>query len=99
VSETQVTTPQVLATLRAEYEARLVAADEHIAALHLSDALLAQEERRRLQRHLIVVEKERIMHAVEEGLSSEEAAGDLLAQLDTRQAELEDTHDTAVAST
>jgi hypothetical protein len=70
IGRTQATEPGVLAELRQGYEARIALADERIRALHLDHAVLEGEERRRLQRHLMLVEKERVLQAIHEGLSS-----------------------------
>lgn len=80
----QAAAPGVLAELRRHYEARIAEADERIRALHLDHAEIEREERRRLRRHLLLVEKERVLRAIHEGLSSEEAAAELLADLDAR---------------
>jgi CPA1 family monovalent cation:H+ antiporter len=84
------TTPRVLAEIRARYEARIASADSRILALHLSDAVLDQEEHQRIRRHLISVEKDRVLRAIHEGVSSEEAAAPLLADLDARLVDLDD---------
>lgn len=76
--------------LEARYEARIRDADKHVKMLHLEDAILDIEERRRLERHLILIEKERVMKAVHEGLCSDEAASSLLADLDARMIHIED---------
>lgn len=78
------TQPGVVADLRDQYNARIAAADQRIRALHLTDAALHREERDRIRRHLISVEKERILRAIAEGLSSEEAAAELMAEMDAR---------------
>lgn len=74
----------VVADLRDQYNARIAAADERIRALHLTDAALHRDERARIRRHLITIEKERILRAIAEGLSSEEAAAELMADMDAR---------------
>lgn len=84
------TQPGVVADLREQYNARIVDADARIRALHLTDAVLHRDERARIRRHLIMVEKERILRAIAEGLSSEEAASELMADLDARLLLMED---------
>jgi CPA1 family monovalent cation:H+ antiporter len=81
---------ELLKSLRGEYEARIAAADARIDELHLNDTALAREEQRRLRRRLILAEKDRILSLIQQGLSSGEAASDLLTALDARLVELHD---------
>lgn len=84
------TDADVLDALKDQYEVRISAANARIRALHLTDSVLDREERHRVQRHLIFVEKERVMRAIQDGLSSEDAAGELIAELDARLIRLDD---------
>ncbi len=81
----------LIVELRAQYVARVAAADQQIRELQLSDLALEAEERHRLQRHLALLEKERILAAVREGVASEEAVSELLAAVDARLLEVEHT--------
>lgn len=79
--------------LRAEYESRVAAADHRARELYVADAAIAREEQRRLRRRLILVEKDRVLRAIHDGLSGEEAASELLALLDARLVDLHDESD------
>jgi CPA1 family monovalent cation:H+ antiporter len=80
----------MLASLVAAYQKRIELAEARIRALHLTDAALDREERHRVERHLIFVEKARILRAIREGLASEEAAANLIAELDARAVRLDE---------
>ncbi len=82
----------VLADLRGQYQSQLAAAEAEVKEMHLDDAALDAEERRRLERHLVLVQKDRILKAIHEGLASDEAAAMLLADLDARLVNLDDAH-------
>ncbi len=90
LGRSQAAQPSLLAELREHYRARIADADSRLRSIHLTDAMLDEEERRRLQRHLLLVEKGRILRAIQEGLTSEEAAAEVLADLDARLVLLDD---------
>ena len=81
----------LVSELRDQYVQRIAAAESQIRELHLTDSGLQSEEERRIRRHLTIVEKERVLRAVHEGLSSDDAAAVLLATLDARLAQLDGT--------
>lgn len=74
----------ILDELRLSYEARIADAEAAIHDLRSEDHALDGEERARVVRHLLHVEKERLLRAVQEGLTSDEAVGALVAELDAR---------------
>lgn len=90
--------PSVLDAARGRYLSRLKEADARVKAMHLGDAALDDEERRRIDRHLLLVEKERVMAVVHEGLASEDATMTLLADLDARLVALEEVRTDAPAN-
>jgi Na+:H+ antiporter len=81
--------PDVLAVLRKDYEARVQEEVEQIRALHLDQSELQDEEVRRARRHLLLVEKQEIIEAFHRGLLTQEAYEDLLAAIDARLARLD----------
>ena len=83
LGRTRATEATLLSELREEYRLRVADAEAKLRRLH-GDEHLDREERRRVKHHLALVEKERVMSAVHEGLTSEEAASDLLRDLDRR---------------
>jgi CPA1 family monovalent cation:H+ antiporter len=84
------TAHELMATIRAEYEDRLAAADRRLRALHLSDSELAEEEKSRIHYQLAIVEKNRVLEAIRHGTASEEAAAELLGLLDARLVRLQE---------
>jgi CPA1 family monovalent cation:H+ antiporter len=85
--------PSLLSELRAQYEKRVAEADARVRAIHVADAALQDEERRRVCRRVILAEKARILRAIHEGLSTEEAVSGLLASLDARIIQLDEDTD------
>lgn len=78
------TDPALLTELREHYEKVVATADDEIQALYSKDSLFVLEERQRIVRHLTLIEKERVLKAIHEGLVSEEAAAEVLAALDAQ---------------
>jgi monovalent cation:H+ antiporter, CPA1 family len=84
--------PGILDGLRDTYRRRLQDAEGRVKEMHVSDLALDHEERRRVERHLALVEKDRIMKAIHEGLATDDATAMLLADLDARLVALDDAH-------
>jgi CPA1 family monovalent cation:H+ antiporter len=82
--------PSLLTELRAQYEKRIAEADGRVRAIHLADAVLQNDERHRVYRRLILAEKARVLRAIHEGLSTEDAASELLGSLDARLVQLDE---------
>jgi monovalent cation:H+ antiporter, CPA1 family len=82
----------VLEAVRAEYRERLAVAEKKVQATLLATEEIQAEERVRTRRHLLLVEKERILELLHAGLVSGEAAQALLADLDGRLVALENQH-------
>jgi CPA1 family monovalent cation:H+ antiporter len=93
LANSHVLEPALVQELRAEYEARVADASARTRALHVADSILADEERRSVRRRLVIVEKERVLRAIHEGLSTEDAAAELIASLDARLVQLSDSED------
>ncbi|HEY5375094.1 MAG TPA: sodium:proton antiporter [Polyangiaceae bacterium] len=81
----------LITELRDQYAQRIADSDSQIRDVHLTDSALQHEEEVRIRRHLTIVEKERVLRAIHEGLSSTDAAAALLATLDARLVQLDGT--------
>ncbi len=81
--------PEVLDRLREEYQAQLEDAAQRLDQLHVERRGLREEELRRARRHLLLVEKTRIIEAFRRGALSREAQERVLADIDARLFELE----------
>lgn len=80
---------EMLEPLRREYQARLEQAYGEIRRIHLRQEEIRQEEFRRLQHHLILVEKHQLVEAFREGMIGREAYRQLQADADARLLDLE----------
>ncbi len=81
--------PEVLDRLREEYQAQLNAASQRLDELHVERRGLREEELRRARRHLLLVEKTRIIEAFRRGALGREAQDRVLADIDARLFEVE----------
>ncbi len=72
------------ASVRAEYEELARGADAKIKSLHLSEAALREEEEVAARRHLLTVEKERLIEMRQQGLLGREACDRVMADVDAR---------------
>ena len=84
----------VVAELRAEYEARADRAEAAIEALHLEREDLREEEKRSAERLLLATEKEAIQRDHHQGQVSRDALEELLADVDARLLALDEPHGT-----
>ncbi|HEX8905737.1 MAG TPA: Na+/H+ antiporter [Longimicrobiaceae bacterium] len=75
---------EVLETVRADYEARLREAEESVRTLHVDRSELREEELARARRHLLLVEKERLIRGHHDGLIGDAAYAEVMAEIDTR---------------
>ena len=82
--------PALIEVLTNQYEARIAAAEQRIHELHVADSVLLDEQKRSIRRRLAFVEKERVLRAIHDGVSAEEAARELVASIDERLVELDD---------
>jgi Na+:H+ antiporter len=73
-----------VAPLRAEYQGRLEEGDDRLYALHLERREIRDEEVERLRRHLVQVEKARIIEDHHTGLLGYQAYHQLLQAMDAR---------------
>jgi CPA1 family monovalent cation:H+ antiporter len=76
--------PGVLQRLRAEYEERLQSAEQAIHELHLATDDVRNEELLRARRHLLLLEKDRVLEAFRLGTIGAETYETLLADIDAR---------------
>ncbi|HEU4407070.1 MAG TPA: Na+/H+ antiporter [Polyangiaceae bacterium] len=81
----------VLGALRGEYRARLTEAERAIDALHLEAAELREAEAEAARRGLLAAEKDALLEARRQGLIGDEASERLLADVDARLVELEES--------
>ncbi len=83
--------PEILDRLKQEYQEQLERTSARLDELHLERRGLREEEMRRARRHLLLVEKTRIIDAFRRGALSREAQDRVLADIDARLFELETT--------
>ncbi|MDD5579982.1 MAG: sodium:proton antiporter [Methylobacter sp.] len=83
--------PEVLATLRQQYEQKIERDSTALAELHLEEQQLKAEELQWAQRHLQAVEKNAVIGAFHRGLLTQDVQEKLLADIDARLLRLEST--------
>ncbi len=76
--------PVVIETLEDEYRQRIEDVEGEIRSLHLESGDLRDEELRRARRHLLMVEKDRVLDLYAEGTIDQEAHDRLMADVDAR---------------
>ena len=79
----------VLEALRAEYEQQVQKAEQQLKELALSSEELQQQDGHRIRRHLLEVERDRVMEALRHGAMGHESVERLLADIDARRLALE----------
>lgn len=89
MSRVHFTNPEVLASLRREYEQKIERDRAALDELHLEGQPLHVEELQRVQRHLQSVEKDAVIDAFHRGLLSRVVQEKLLADLDAQLLRLE----------
>jgi CPA1 family monovalent cation:H+ antiporter len=80
----------LLAALREEYEQRATRTDEEARNLHVQKQHLREEEGRRARRHLLLVEKQHVLDALQRGALRRDAFEELMADIDARLWRLEE---------
>jgi CPA1 family monovalent cation:H+ antiporter len=88
----------VLDVVREEYEARIRETEAALQETRLARRELRAEELKRTRRHLLLVEKDRMIDAFRRGTLSQEGYEQLLADVDARLLELEGDQDDAGTS-
>ena len=83
------TNPEVLASLRREYEQKVERDRAALDELHLEKQQLRDEELQRARRHLQSVEKDAVIDAFHHGLLSQAVQEKLLADIDAQLLRLE----------
>jgi CPA1 family monovalent cation:H+ antiporter len=81
--------PDILQVIREEYGQRVTQAEQRVAGLHLKWHQLHDDEARHARRHLLLVEKEHLIDALNRGALLREAGEKLLADVDARLVQLE----------
>ena len=81
--------PEVLASLRREYEQKVERDSAALDELHLERQQLHAEEVQWARRHLLLVEKGEVIDAFHRGLLSQAVQEELLADIDSRLLRLE----------
>jgi hypothetical protein len=87
LEQMRVTTPAVLDTLRGEYSERAATAEQELGKLTCGGDLQRQDLRR-VRRHLLDVERSRVLEAFEHGTLTRDSQHRLLADIDARELEL-----------
>jgi CPA1 family monovalent cation:H+ antiporter len=80
---------ELLEPLASEYRAREEAANESLRSLHLAKSELREEELHAVRRHLLLAEKDAVIHAHHQGFLGQEAESKLLEEIDARLFRLE----------
>jgi CPA1 family monovalent cation:H+ antiporter len=89
VADHRAAAPPVLEGLRQEYRDRLVAAEEAMQALPLSRQALRQQDEQWLRRRLLLVEKQRLIELLREGVLSRDTYERLVGDVDTQLIDLD----------
>jgi hypothetical protein len=89
MSHIHFTHPEVLASLRREYEQKVERDSAALDELHLDRQQLHAEELQRARRHLQLVEKSAVIDAFHRGLLSQAVQEKLLADIDAQLLRLE----------
>lgn len=89
MSAMHVASPQVLETLRGEYKQVAHAAEQQLKELAVSSQELEMRDVHRIRRHLLEVERDRVMGAFHHGGLGRESTERLLADIDARRLALE----------
>lgn len=93
VAHDQVAPAEVVVRLRAEYEARLTAAEEAVEELHLERGELRAATERAMRRSLLLVEKDALLRAEHRGFVGHDALGAAVADIDARLSRVEARHE------
>jgi CPA1 family monovalent cation:H+ antiporter len=83
----------VVDALREEYDERIRRAEAEIDDLHIEKEQLRQEELTRARRHLLLIEKDKVMDAFRQGTVDQRTYERLLADVDARLLELDQSAD------
>lgn len=89
MSKMHVASPLVLDTLRGEYRQVVHEAEQQLKELGVSSQELQDRDLHRVRRHLLEVERDRVMGALHHGALGRESAARLLADIDARRLALE----------
>jgi CPA1 family monovalent cation:H+ antiporter len=95
MTRTRAADDAALAAVRETYRAQVDALESHLRELHLERDELREEERQWVRRHLLTVEKEKVLEAFHQGVLGQDAYEHLLADIDARLLALESGEDDA----
>jgi len=84
-----VAAPEILAEVRAEYDQTVKLAEQELQKLTVDEKDLREHEAQRIRRHLLLTERERVMHAFNAGTIGRKSQDRLLADIDARLLNLE----------
>jgi CPA1 family monovalent cation:H+ antiporter len=87
LEQMRVTAPEVLESLRREYTERAAAAEQELGKL-VSNRDMQQQDLRRVRRHLLDIERTRVLQAFQHGTLTRDSQQRLLADIDARELEL-----------
>jgi len=96
LSQIRVSSPEALDTLRTEYSEVVRNAEQQLKELTLSSRDFLNRDVRRIRRHLLDVERDRIMQAFHHGTLGHKSLERLLADIDARRLALETDQDDPV---
>lgn len=94
LAKSRLASPSVLHTVESQYQQRIRETEQQIEKLHLEREQLRLEELHQTRRHLLLVEKERVIEAFHRGTMSQETQERLLADIDARLLRLESGENT-----
>ena len=89
MSRRHLAAPEILASLREEYERVVDHTTQELQKLDIDRQRVTDEEMYRLRRYLLTVEKDRVMRAFRQGEVGRESHARLLADIDARLLALE----------
>jgi len=93
MSTRRVTSPAVLEALRTEYAQEVQTSEQQLKELGVSSQELQKRDAHRIRRHLLEIERDRIMEALHHGALGRASVERLLADIDARRLALETGHE------
>jgi len=90
--------PQVIDALADEYRERIEGVQKDIRALDLESVALREEEMRQTRRHLLMVEKDRVLDLYTQGTIDQDAHDRLMADVDARLTRVDERRDEGEAA-
>ena len=97
MSHLHLAAPEILDTLRQEYRHEVDSTEQALRKLAVSRVQLRNQELHRLRRHLLVIERDQVMQAFQQGALGSASRDRLLADVDARLVRMEAGGDPAGA--